>query len=409
MKLIEVQGVGKAFRQYPSARHRIFSWLGLPAHGIEEHWVLKDINFHVAPGEAVGLVGENGAGKSTLLKMIAGTLAPSAGSVTLNGDIRAILELGMGFHGEFTGRENARHGLSMMGLSSAEIEQLMPEVEAFAEVGEYFDKPLRTYSSGMQMRVTFAVATVKRPQVLIVDEALSVGDAYFQHKSFDRIREMQRDGTSLLIVSHDRGAIQRVCDRVILLEHGQVVLQGEPEAVMDYYNASLANKENQRHKVQTRQLQDGRVQTTSGNGDAEITQVQLVDAASGDAVEVAAVGQKLALIVEITAHVDLPELVVGYLIKDRLRHDIFGTNSHLLKQELTEVAAGSVVSYRFEFDCNLGEGSYSFSIAAHADDTHIRENYHWKDLAYTFEVLNTGQPRFIGSAWIPPTLTLSRP
>lgn len=404
--LINVENLGKAFRTYPSASQRIRSWLGLRTKGVQDVWVLRHLNFQVFAGEAVGLVGENGAGKSTLLKMIAGTLAPTEGKVELLGDVRAILELGMGFNGEFTGRENARHGLSMMGMSAEEAEALLPEVEAFAEVGDYFDRPLRTYSSGMQMRVTFAVATARRPQVLIVDEALAVGDAYFQHKSFEKIREMQQAGTTLLIVSHDRGAIQRICDRVILLENGQISREGDPEVIMDYYNAMLANKGNQKHSVQSEQLEDGRVATTSGTGEATIQRVSLYSAETGEPIEIATVGQALELRVDLHIHEAIDQLVVGYVIKDRLRQDVFGTNTHHLDQVLDNLEPGQTLDYRFRFDCNLGEGSYSFSVAAHADDTHVRHNYHWKDLACTFEVVNANKKRFLGVAWVPPTLAI---
>ncbi|MDV2079940.1 ABC transporter ATP-binding protein [Marinobacter xestospongiae] len=406
--LISVENLGKAFRSYPNARQRIKSWLGLPTHNVQDVWVLRHLNFEVYSGEAVGLIGENGAGKSTLLKMIAGTLAPTEGQIQLFGEVRAILELGMGFNGEFTGRENARHGLSMMGLSAEEAEALVPEVEAFAEVGEYFDRPLRTYSSGMQMRVTFAVATARRPQVLIVDEALAVGDAYFQHKSFEKIREMQQAGTTLLIVSHDRGAIQRICDRVILLENGQISREGEPEAIMDYYNAMLANKGNERHSVESEMREDGRVATTSGTGEAEITSVELRDADEGTPVEVATVGQTLELVVTVAIHEPVEELVIGYVIKDRLRQDVFGTNTHYLKAVRSDLKPGQTLNYRFRFPCHLGEGSYSFSVAAHADDTHVRQNYHWRDLACTFEVVNAQQDRFLGVAWLPPVLSIEQ-
>lgn len=183
-------------------------WLdprGKPRH--ELHWVQQGLNFEVRAGEAVGIIGMNGAGKSTLLKMIVGTTQPTTGSVEMTGRVAALLELGMGFHPDFTGRQNAIMAGQLLGMSVEEILTLMPDIEAFAEIGEYIDEPVRVYSSGMQVRLAFAVATARRPDVLIVDEALSVGDAYFQHKSFDRIREFRKRGTTLLIVSHDKQAI----------------------------------------------------------------------------------------------------------------------------------------------------------------------------------------------------------
>ena len=243
---ITVTNLGKAYKNYPDRLSRLKEWLDpqhRPRHQL--HWVLQDINFVVRPGEAVGIVGINGAGKSTLLKMITGTTSPTSGSIQVNGRVAALLELGMGFHPEFTGRQNVYMAGQLLGHSVEEITRLMPSIEAFAEIGDYIDQPVRVYSSGMQMRLAFSVATACRPDVLIVDEALSVGDAYFQHKSFDRIREFRKQGTTLLIVSHDKQSIQSICDRAILLNKGKLAMEGEPEAVMDNYNAMLARQQSQ--------------------------------------------------------------------------------------------------------------------------------------------------------------------
>ena len=265
MGAITVTKLGKAYKQYTNRWARLAEWL-IPSarsrHSLK--WVLEDLTFTVSPGEAVGIIGINGAGKSTLLKMITGTTQPTSGSVQVSGRVAALLELGMGFHPDFTGRQNAIMAGQLLGLSGQEIEQLMPEIEAFAEIGDYIDQPVRVYSSGMQMRLAFSVATAKRPDILIVDEALSVGDSYFQHKSFDRIRAFGEQGTTLLIVSHDKNSIQSICDRAILLDAGKLSMQGEPAAVMDYYNALLAERGN----ATVRQLttDEGKVQTVSGTG-----------------------------------------------------------------------------------------------------------------------------------------------
>ena len=207
------------------------------------HWILQGIDLAIAPGETVGLIGINGAGKSTLLKILAGTTRPTTGSLHMTGRVAALLELGMGFHPDFSGRQNVHMAGQLMGLSAANLQDLMPAIEAFAEIGEYIDQPVRVYSSGMQMRLAFSIATAARPDILIVDEALSVGDAYFQHKSFDRIRQFRAQGTTILLVSHDKGVIQSICDRAILLSDGHIAMQGAPDAVMDYYNALLAERE----------------------------------------------------------------------------------------------------------------------------------------------------------------------
>jgi len=209
--VLELCNVGKAYRRYPNARARLIEtvgpWLG-KRH--ETVWVLRNVNLVVRRGESVGIVGHNGAGKSTLLKLITGTAKPTDGSVHSDGRIAAILELGMGFHPEFTGRQNAWMSGQLLGLSAKDVSDAMPAVEAFAEVGTYFDQPLRVYSSGMQVRLAFSVATAVRPDVLIVDEALSVGDTYFQHKCTARMRWFRDQGTTMLLVSRSQGVAQTV-------------------------------------------------------------------------------------------------------------------------------------------------------------------------------------------------------
>lgn len=401
MSLLTVSNLGKAYRVYGSEFKRIGRWFGLPTKPSEEHWVLKHINFAIEPGEAIGIVGQNGAGKSTLLKMITGTLQPTEGSVQVKGRIAAILELGMGFSSDLTGRQNVFHAAGLMGFSAEQIESCMDDIESFAEIGEYFDEPVRTYSSGMQMRVAFAVATAIRPEILIVDEALSVGDSYFQHKSFDRIREFQAQGTTLLIVSHDRGSIQALCNRAILLEKGTVVKDGRPEEVMDFYNALIAEKENA--TVQLRELEDGSIQTRSGSGEANIGSVTLHNAA-GEQIEYVSVGENVSLHISTKINSAIPELVVGYLIKDRLGQPVFGTNTHHLDCKTAALEAGQTLNYAFNFAANLGVGSYSVAVALHTTDSHLSRNYEWVDLTLVFTVVNISQSEFVGLAWLPPTV-----
>ena len=331
--ILEVKNIYKSYRTYSSEIWRIFSWFGIKHKAIQENYTLKNISFSIKEGEAIGVVGQNGAGKSTLLKIITGTLHPSKGEIKVNGKIAAILELGMGFHPDLTGRQNAYHSAGLMGYTHKEIDAVISDIEAFAEIGEYFDEPVRTYSSGMQMRVAFATVTAYRPEILIVDEALSVGDAYFQHKSFERIRQFQAEGTTLLLVSHDRGAIQAICDRAILLEKGQVIRDGDPEEVMDYYNALIADREN--NKVEQVKLESGKVQTISGTGEAKVEDVGLYNA-KGEKVEYIGVGDAVELRVKVKVYEDIPSLVLGYMIKDRLGQPVYGTNTHHLEQIIQE-------------------------------------------------------------------------
>jgi lipopolysaccharide transport system ATP-binding protein len=401
--VLRVDGLGKAFRTYRSEWSRVLSWFGAAPNVVKEQWVLRNIGFRVAPGEAVGLVGQNGAGKSTLLKLITGTLRPTAGIVEVHGRIAAILELGMGMNPEFTGRQNVYNIAGLMGFTRDRIDRLMPEIEDFAEIGDYFDQPLRIYSSGMQMRVAFSVATAVKPEILIVDEALSVGDAYFQHKSFDRIREFRERGTTLLIVSHDRSAIQTLCDRAILLERGTQVKDGTPEEVMDLYNALLAERQDQ--TVEVRRHADGMARTVSGTFEATVEDIALLNA-SGDVVEMINVGEAVDLRVRVRAHRDVPRLVLGYMIKDRLGQTIFGTNTFHTDQIIEDLAAGSLVTFTARFDMNLGLGGYSIATALVSSDTHLVNNYEWRDLALLFTVANQDKALFVGTTWAPPSIRI---
>ena len=406
MGTISVRDLGKAYKQYPTRSARLAEWLipfGPPRHA--QKWVLQGLNFEVKPGEAIGIIGMNGAGKSTLLKMITGTTEPTTGSVKVTGRIAALLELGMGFHPDFTGRQNAIMAGQLLGLSADDMRSLMPEIEAFAEIGDYIDQPVRVYSSGMQMRLAFSVATAKRPDILIVDEALSVGDNYFQHKSFDRIRAYNKLGTTLLIVSHDKGAVQGICDRAILLSGGSVAMQGSPETVMDYYNAMIAERDPA--NVQQVLGHDGNVQTISGTGEARVIKATLCDE-DGKPVEVVKVGQALQIQVEVEAFADLPELVFGYQIKDRLGQPVFGTNTFHTKQLLQDLRTGQRVRFVLRFPANLGEGSYSVSFALHDAENHLAKSYEWRDRAIVFNVVIVGKDHFVGLAWLPSSIEVQR-
>lgn len=403
---INIQGLGKAYRQYGNRWDRLLEWLTPwrgPRHKLK--WVLQDISFQLVPGEAVGVIGINGAGKSTLLKLITGTAQPTTGSVRIGGRVAALLELGMGFHPDFTGRQNAYMAGQLIGLTVGDIDALMPDIEAFADIGDYIDQPVRVYSSGMQMRLAFSVATARRPDVLIVDEALSVGDAYFQHKSFERIRQFRQQGTTLLIVSHDRAAMQSICDRAILLDRGRLARQGGPEEVMDYYNAIIAEREG--HTLEQVVTSEGRVQTTSGSGQASVTAITLENDA-GAPLEVLNVGTPVTLRIKVTAHAALPRLVLGYMIKDRLGQQIFGTNTHHMERPLEQVRAGESIEYCFRFPLNLGPGSYSLTTALTSNETHLADNYEWRDLAFLFVVMNMNRREFVGSSWLEPTVEILR-
>jgi len=403
--ILSVQNICKTYLDYESNFKRFASWFSKNKEEKNVKTVLKDVSFDVGAGEVVGLIGQNGAGKSTLLKIISRTLKPSSGRVTSGAKISSILELGMGFHGDLTGRQNAYQSCSLMGYSKEQIDEIIAYIEDFAEIGEYFDYPVRIYSSGMQMRLAFSVVTANRPDILIIDEALSVGDVYFQHKSFDKIKEFKSLGTTLIIVSHDSGAIKSICDRVILLEKGQILKDGEPEAVLDYYNALISKKQD----VQISQitLQNGKIATVSGNKKACIKNVEILDAA-GKKIQNLEVGKKIKLKVTVQANENLPSLVLGYQIKNRFSQVVYGTNTYHLKQALKNLKKGEEYDFSFEFDANLGVGSFSVTLALHDSDNHLQNNYEWRDNAIIFNVVNFSKPDFVGLAYLEPSLEIKR-
>lgn len=403
--ILSIQNIYKTYLDYESNFKRFASWFSKNKEEKNVKTVLKDVSFDVGAGEVVGLIGQNGAGKSTLLKIISHTLKPSSGRVTSSAKISSILELGMGFHGDLTGRQNAYQSCSLMGYSKEQIDEIIAYIEDFAEIGEYFDYPVRIYSSGMQMRLAFSVVTANRPDILIIDEALSVGDVYFQHKSFDKIKEFKSLGTTLIIVSHDSGAIKSICDRVILLEKGQILKDGEPEAVLDYYNALISKKQD----VQISQvaLENGKIATISGNKKACIKNVEILDAA-GKKIQNLEVGKKIKLKVTVQANENLPSLVLGYQIKNRFSQVVYGTNTYHLKQALKNLKKGEEYDFSFEFDANLGVGSFSVTLALHDSDNHLQNNYEWRDNAIIFNVVNFSKPDFVGLAYLEPSLEVKR-
>ncbi len=405
---MRVEGVGKAYRVWKSEWMRAASWFGLPVRPSEEHWVLRDVSFMIAPGEAVGVIGQNGAGKSTLLKLITGTAQPSEGRITRTGRVAAILELGMGFNLDLTGRQNAFHSAGLMGYSQEQIEQAMPAIEAFAEVGEYFDEPVRTYSSGMQMRVAFSVATAFTPDLLIVDEALSVGDSYFQHKSFDRMRRFREEGTSIMLVSHSMSDVKALCDRAILLEKGRVIRDGTPDEVVDYYNALVARKENESLSVDQRRNKQGWVMTRSGSGEAKVASLRLLDAETGQEVSMAKVGQSLRLELEANVEIPIANLVLGFMIRDKQGHVVWGSNTWHTGQVERDLGGGDRVKYTLDFTCRLGPGSYSVSPALVSTETHLVDNFEWIDNLLVFDVMNADRTMFIGSNWLDASFAIER-
>ena len=368
MNLLSVTDVGKAFRSYHSEWLRFARWIGLQMKPRDEIWVLRHITFEVKKGEVVGIVGQNGAGKSTLLKLIAGTLRPTEGKVHIGGRVAAILELGMGFNPELTGRQNVYHSAGLMGFSAEDIEKFLPEIEAFAEVGQYFNEPMRTYSSGMEMRVAFAVATVKQPELLIIDEALAVGDTYFQQKCMRKILELKEAGVSILFVSHDINSIKVLCDKVVLIDQGIMIDVGEPKEIINFYQNMILEKSHQgdlefkQEKIAIAvEKSDSKAGSIAATGDVELIELSLRDIDNKEINYIVSEHTlKISFSLKVLKALDDPHY--GFMIRNKFGISAFETNTYSMKEKSSKVEKGQIVTVEFSFSCNLSPANYSISI-----------------------------------------------
>ncbi|HKR14431.1 MAG TPA: ABC transporter ATP-binding protein [Pyrinomonadaceae bacterium] len=387
---IRVESVSKQYRIYNRPVDRLKESLTRgywKTH--REFWALSDVNFAVEAGTTIGIIGPNGSGKSTLLQIITGTLEPTHGAVSHEGRIAALLELGAGFNLEFTGVENVFMNASLMGISRSETERLLPEIANFAEIGEFIHQPVKTYSSGMYVRLAFAIAIATTPQILIIDEALSVGDAVFQHRCIRRIKELQESGTTILFVSHDLGAIRALCSRVILMSDGRIEADGTPTYVLNRYQKLIMKREAAYIQESTIESDEQAAVVPEhtfrhGDGSAEIVAVELLNS-SGQRVEVVETGESLRCRVRVRFHADLDDPVFGFVIRNRHGIHLYGTNTKVQGIPTGRVARGETVEITFAFDCWVAPDSYSISIAVHS---YAAVSFDWLDGALFFRVVS---------------------
>ena len=411
MGSITVSKLGKRYHQYVQRWGRLADWL-IPFYQAprNEKWVLRDVSFNIAAGEKVAIVGLNGAGKSTLLKLISRTQSPTEGSVQIGGSIAAILELGMGFHPEFTGRQNIYLTGQLLGLNIAQIEELIPEIVAFAELEAAIDEPLRVYSSGMQIRLAFSIATATRPDILIIDEALSVGDAAFQQKSFKRIQSYCEQGSTLILVSHDQNTIHALCDRTILLSKGAVAFDGEPAKALDLYALQTTGGGVSHSAFDSTHS----LLASSPNSLGQILKVGLYDANTKKLLSIVPVAKTVCLNAQILLRAANSPLHFAYQIKNRFGQPILyshlalleksqGANQAMIEKKL---AQNEPLNIAIEFDAKLGVGQYSLSVALVNETHQLSDKSHWQDLNYCFEVVNTDFPHFEGKAWLEPSVAI---
>ncbi|MEP7042439.1 MAG: ABC transporter ATP-binding protein [Dokdonella sp.] len=412
---ISVDGLGKCYQLYDKPIHRMVqSLIGDSRHLYREFWALRDLGFEVHRGETLGIVGRNGSGKSTLLQLIAGTLKPTTGSAHVRGNVAALLELGSGFNPEFTGRENVYLNASILGLSRAQIDARIADILAYADIGEFIDQPIRNYSTGMVMRLAFAVVVHVDAEVLIIDEALAVGDAFFMQKCMRFLREFKQRGT-LLFVSHDAGAIAGLCDRVLWLEQGRLRAIGETRSVMSaYLEASMLDRQGsfadravdlaQRHDGLPRRRADPRRELLDrsqlrnditvlpfrpdapafGEFRARVTDVALCGE-DGRPLAHLLGGECVILEVSMVADAAIDSVILGFYVKDKLGQLLFGDNTFLDYREGFAVDAGETFRARFQFDMpRLSSGDYFITVGLSEGTQEQHVVQHWLHEALRF-------------------------
>jgi ABC-type polysaccharide/polyol phosphate transport system ATPase subunit len=380
---VEFQNVSKSYAIYDSPVHRLRELLSprrAKRHG--DFWALHDVSFEVRRGEAFCIVGQNGSGKSTLLQIVAGILQPSSGTVSVNGRVSALLELGAGFNPEFSGRDNVYLNGSILGLTTRQIDERYSEIESFAEIGEFINQPVKTYSSGMVVRLAFAVAIHVDPDILLVDEALAVGDIYFRQRCMRKVHELRERGVTILFVSHATADVKAIGDRALWLEHGRMMEIGETDRVVSKYLAAMVEKDSRYLKSHPEPLPQ---ETTAvcapevvesipnidhryGDGRAEVLGIAVLDEA-GRSLGMLEPLSHAVVRISARAKADLPEPVVGFMLRNHLGIDFAGTNTTREGYELEPMRAGDIVTVDFHIDVpELYPASFSFSPAI-ADGT----------------------------------------
>lgn len=381
---ISVQGVSKIYKLYDKPIDRLKEAVSLTHKSYHrDFFALSDISFDVKKGETVGIIGTNGSGKSTILKIITGVLSPTTGTAEVSGNISALLELGAGFNSEYTGLENIYMNGTMMGFSRQEMERRMDDILRFADIGDFVNQPVKTYSSGMFVRLAFALAINVDPEILIVDEALSVGDVFFQAKCYRRMEEMMKNGTTILMVSHDMGSIIKYCDKVVLLNRGHFVAQGEAGKMVDLYKKILANQTDELAEALIEEkkealglpveatVSDKRMKDRMnlnpevqeyGDGRASFEDFGTLDA-RGNVTNLLLKGEMFTIRERVRFHAPIENPIFTYTLRDKKGTDITGTNTLFEGTEIKPVKDGDVYMVSFRQKMNLQGGEYLLSMS----------------------------------------------
>lgn len=422
---LSLKNVSKCFKRYPRPIDRLKDLLLPGKNRADVFWALRDINIEIPRGQTVGIIGRNGSGKSTLLQIVAGTLTPTTGEICVNGRVSALLELGSGFNPEFTGRQNVFFNGRLLGLSEREVENKFDEIAGFADIGDFIDQPVKTYSSGMYVRLAFAVAVSVYPEILIVDEALSVGDVIFQHRCMRRMRALMDSGVTTLFVSHDAGAIKTLCNQAIMIHDGQVYTSGVPNTVVIEYlklltemelelgqeTASQSNAQANETVVspdqpatppstevltETSSTPTLTTSTRRGSRQALFEKVKLLNHLGEQTGEIPVFGfnEEVTLLINLKAYAPLQSCVVGFYVCDKNGTEIIGSNTFEENLSIGNLRSGDTLEIQFKFRLPLRNGSYSLTVAGTEDYTSV--TFDWIDNVIVFQVLppDTGKRVF---------------
>ncbi|MFI3200458.1 MAG: ABC transporter ATP-binding protein [Eubacteriales bacterium] len=386
---IEIEQLNKVYKLYEKPKDRLKEALGLlRKKTYKEHYALKDVSLSIQQGETVGIIGTNGSGKSTILKIITGVLNQTSGSVAVNGRISALLELGAGFHMEYTGIENIYLNGTMIGFSEAEITKKLDSILEFADIGEFVHQPVKTYSSGMFVRLAFAVAINIEPEILIVDEALSVGDVFFQAKCYHKFEEFKKMGKTILFVSHDLSSISKYCDRVILLNKGVKLGEGSPKEMVDIYKRVLVGQYNetseegnllddQELNQQVVKLSEGynKDRLEYGTKEVEMTEMYLLDE-QGICSTTFLKQSSFTVVISATFHKRVENPIIAFTIKDVKGVEITGTNTVVEKAIVDPVEKGRTMKVSFTQKMSLQGGDYLLSLGVTGYEGDLFQVYH---------------------------------
>ena len=383
--MLLVQNVSKRYKLYPKPIDRLKERIGLnDSVRPKEFWALRDISFSVDRGEILSLVGPNGCGKSTLLQIVSGVLQPTTGRVVTQGRIAALLELGAGFNPEFSGRENVLLNGEILGLSREYMTDALPSIEQFAEIGTFFDRPVKEYSTGMYVRLAFATAIHVDPEILIVDEALAVGDAVFANRCIRKFEELRERKTTILFVSHDLGLVKQLSHRALLLLNGRIAATGDPSFVINRYVGVVLERQ---HTFDERQPALRSKDTRSRHGDrtSEVVSVTLIDQ-SGQVCSAVSAGEQVNVRINVHFYRACIEPKVGILLRTRIGMDVFGTNTKIEGLSLGKFEPGSELLIDFSFHAHLTPQQYTLTVATQNDDG---TSHDWLDDVVILEVVSS--------------------